>query len=82
MTEVRARLASNGRLVIPAIFRRALGLKSGDEIVIRLDGDEVRIHTPAAAVDRAKRAVRARVRGRQRLSDRLIAERRAEARHG
>jgi AbrB family looped-hinge helix DNA binding protein len=37
----RTRLNENGRLVIPASFRKALGINSGDEVVLRLEDDEV-----------------------------------------
>jgi AbrB family looped-hinge helix DNA binding protein len=50
MTEVRVRLGENGGIVIPAEFRRRLGLKPGDPLVLRLDQDGVVIESRRAAV--------------------------------
>ena len=41
--EVRLRVNENGRVVIPASFRKALGIHSGDEILLRVEEDELRI---------------------------------------
>jgi AbrB family looped-hinge helix DNA binding protein len=39
------RINQNGRVAIPASFRRALGIESGDTIVLRIENDELRITT-------------------------------------
>ncbi len=41
----RARIEGKGRVVIPASFRSALGLKVGDEIDLRIEDNEIRIST-------------------------------------
>ncbi len=46
------------RVVIPARYRRALGLKRGDEVVLALEEEEVRLFTPMRAVQRAQMSVR------------------------
>jgi bifunctional DNA-binding transcriptional regulator/antitoxin component of YhaV-PrlF toxin-antitoxin module len=38
-------LAAGGRLVIPAPMRVKLGMKIGDRLTVRLEGNELRIHT-------------------------------------
>lgn len=38
-----ARLATDGSFILPANFRKKLGLESGTEIIIRLEGEELRI---------------------------------------
>jgi AbrB family looped-hinge helix DNA binding protein len=43
--ETRMRINENGRLVIPASFRKALGINVGDEVVLRIEDDELRITT-------------------------------------
>jgi len=43
--ESHTRINENGRLVIPASFRKALGIASGDTVVLRLDDDELKITT-------------------------------------
>ncbi len=42
---VTVELAAGGRLVIPAAMRTALGMKIGDRLTVRLEGNELRIHT-------------------------------------
>jgi AbrB family looped-hinge helix DNA binding protein len=79
-TEVRARLNENGRLVIPASFRKALEIKPGDEVILRLEGDELRMTTLRHRIARAQRNVRKYVKPGVSLVDELIAERRAAAR--
>ena len=39
--ETRARINENGRVVIPASFRKALGINAGDEVVLRIEDDEL-----------------------------------------
>lgn len=79
MAEIRTRIAEGGRVVIPAEYRRALGVEPGDEVVLSLEKGEVRIFTPRQAVRRAQLLVQRYVPKGRRLSEELIAERRAEA---
>ena len=74
-----ARIADGGRLVIPAEYRRRLGLEPGDEVIMRIEDGELRILTRAEAVKRAQAVVRQHVKKGRSLVDELSAERRAEA---
>jgi AbrB family looped-hinge helix DNA binding protein len=78
MTEVRARLGENGRVVIPAAFRRRLGLRPGDPLILRLDENGVVIESRRAAVRAAQRMIRERVPKGELLTERLFEMRRAE----
>ena len=69
----------NGRLVIPAEFRRALGICAGDEIILTWKDDEIRITTMKKRIERAQRHVRQYVKPGVSLVDELIAERREAA---
>ena len=80
-TETRQRVNENGRVVIPASFRKALGIKIGDEVVLRMEDDELRITTLRRRVERAQRLVRKHVKRGTSLVDELIAERREAARN-
>ena len=80
MQEVRTRLGENGRIVIPAEFRKLLGLKVGDPLVVRLDEDGLRIESRRAAVRAAQRMIRERVPKGELLTERLFKMRRAETR--
>jgi AbrB family looped-hinge helix DNA binding protein len=77
--EARLRINENGRVVIPAAFRKALGINPGDEIVLRLEDDELRISTLRSRLERARRHVRKYVKPGVSLVDELIAERREAA---
>ena len=74
----RAKIAPGGRVVIPAAFRRALGLSIGDDVVIELSDDELRLRSRQAAIRRAQAIVRRHVPAGVSLADELIADRRAE----
>ena len=80
MTEVRARINQNGRIVIPAPFRNALGVSAGDEVVLRIEDNELRITTLKHRLERAQRRIRRYVKPGRSLVDELLAERREAAR--
>jgi bifunctional DNA-binding transcriptional regulator/antitoxin component of YhaV-PrlF toxin-antitoxin module len=82
MTETRVILGSGGRLVVPARFRKAMGVQPGDSLVMALQGSELRVLSPREALRRAQALVRRHVPAGRRLSEELIAERRREARRG
>jgi AbrB family looped-hinge helix DNA binding protein len=77
--DVRLRINENGRVVIPAAFRKELGMKPGDEVILRLDDGELRITTMKQRMERAQRRARQYVKPGVSLVDELIAERREEA---
>ena len=79
MDETRVRVNENGRVVIPASFRQALGINAGDEVVLRVEDDELRITTMKHRIERAKRLVRRHIKPGTSLVDDLIAERRKAA---
>ena len=75
----KVRLGPDGRVVIPAAMREALGLKEGDVLFARLEGGEIKLLTPQAAMRRAQAIVRQFVPEGVSLVDELIADRRREA---
>lgn len=77
----RVAIGLGGRVVIPASYRHALGLKEGDEVSLRMEEGELRLTTPDQALRRAQALVRRHVDADRSLADELIAERRREARH-
>lgn len=76
---VRLRLNENGRIVIPASIRKAVGIRSGEEVILWAENGEVRITTAAKRARRAQQLLRKYVPEGVSLSDELIAERRREA---
>ena len=65
-------------MVIPAAFRKVLGFKTGDTVVVEVDRGALRIRSLAAAIAKAQ-AIARRYAPERVLSDELIADRRAEA---
>lgn len=65
--------------MIPAAYRKALGVKSGDEVILEWTGDEMCVTTMQLRIERAQRRVRKYVKPGVSLADELIAERRKEA---
>jgi AbrB family looped-hinge helix DNA binding protein len=75
----RLKLGDNGRISIPAAYRRELGVRAGDQLVARFEDGELRLTTPNLALERARRVIDRYIKDDEDLTDRLIAERRAEA---
>src|SRR5260370_13144204 len=79
--KTRMRVNENGRVVIPASFRKRLGIHVGDEVVLQIHDDELRITTLKRNIERAQRLVRKHVKPGTSLVDELVAERPAAARN-
>jgi AbrB family looped-hinge helix DNA binding protein len=79
MDEIRTKIGRGGRVVIPSRYRRAAGLKEGDEIVLTLDDTGVRILTSRQAVKHAQDLVRKYIPAGESLADELVRDRRREA---
>ncbi|HEX6144377.1 MAG TPA: AbrB/MazE/SpoVT family DNA-binding domain-containing protein [Geminicoccaceae bacterium] len=79
MSAHRARIAPGGRVVIPAPFRRALGLEEGDPVVIELGDGELRIRSLKAELRKVQERFRGHLPPGRSLADELIRERREEA---
>jgi AbrB family looped-hinge helix DNA binding protein len=77
--ETRQKVNENGRVVIPAAFRKALGISPGDEVFLRMEDDELRITTIKRRIERAQRRARKYLKPGVSLVDELIAERREAA---
>ncbi len=79
MAAVKTRLGKGGRVVIPADYRKRLGIEPGDEIIVSFKDGEIKITTVREAVRRAQEIVRRYVPEGVSLVDELIQERRREA---
>jgi len=71
-------LGQQGRLVIPAEVRAALGLSPGDRLHLHLTGDRLLLQRPEDALSELRRLGAAVPRGRS-LVEELLADRRAAA---
>jgi AbrB family looped-hinge helix DNA binding protein len=79
VSELKTKIGEGGRVVIPAAYRKALGLKPGDEVVLVLEEGEIRVMGARQAIVRAQALVRRYVPEGRSLSDELIQERREES---
>ncbi|MFZ2097933.1 MAG: AbrB/MazE/SpoVT family DNA-binding domain-containing protein [Anaerolineales bacterium] len=77
--EMKIHIGKSGRLVVPAKLRKALNIKAGDEIVMRLEDDSIRLIPLQQAVNFAQKVVRCYVPKDVSLVDDLIFARRQEA---
>jgi len=78
--ETRVQIGKGGRLVVPVKLRKALNIKAGDEVVVRLENDSIRLIPVQQAVNLAQKVVRQYVPQGVSLVDELIKARREEAR--
>lgn len=80
MTSERVQMNDQGRIVIPAKYRRALGLVGGDELVVRVEDGSLRLQPIDEVAAEAQEVVARYVDDDRSLVDELIAERRQAAR--
>jgi bifunctional DNA-binding transcriptional regulator/antitoxin component of YhaV-PrlF toxin-antitoxin module len=66
-------------LVIPAAQRRQLGLEVGDDVILTIADNELRVSTLRQRIERVQALVRKHNPGGEKLSEALIRVRRAEA---
>jgi len=79
MQVVRVKVNENGRMVIPAEFRKELGIKAGDQLVLEVKDRELRLTTLRERIAQSQALVRRYIPKGPALSEELIAERREEA---
>jgi AbrB family looped-hinge helix DNA binding protein len=58
MHDVRTKIGDGGRVIIPAIFRQALHLKAGDDIILHFEDNEIHMTTPEQALIKLQVKVR------------------------
>ncbi len=79
ITDVSTKIAAGGRIVIPADFRRELGVEEGDEVILRLVNGEIHVLTRSQAVRKAQALVRKTVPEGRSLVKELLQDRRKDA---
>ncbi len=58
MIEYRTKISENGRIIVPAVLRKQLHLRPGEELVIQVENDELRIYSVQHALKKAQNLVR------------------------
>lgn len=80
MNAVHGRVSRSGRINLPAEFRRAVGLDHGGDVIVELDGRDIRIRTVDEVVERSQALARRLLAGKPAASvDAFIEERRRDA---
>jgi AbrB family looped-hinge helix DNA binding protein len=76
---MRGHVSASGRISLPAEFRKAVGLEQGGDVVVELDGQEIRIRTIREIVARAQALSRKLLAGKANCSvDDFLAERKRD----
>jgi bifunctional DNA-binding transcriptional regulator/antitoxin component of YhaV-PrlF toxin-antitoxin module len=75
----RAVLDERGRILLPDRILESWSASPGEELLVRLEGDELRILTRSAGLRLAREVLRKYPRSDKSMADELIAERRREA---
>lgn len=78
--DAKTRLSENGRIVIPAGIREAMDFRAGDTLLLRIEGDVLKIESQRARVRRVQESLRRLIPADRSLSDELVAGRREEVR--
>jgi AbrB family looped-hinge helix DNA binding protein len=72
---VATRVVAGGRIVIPAAYRKALGIQPGDDVVLQLEDQEIRLYSRKQALRRLQDRVAKVVPQNVSLADELLRER-------
>lgn len=58
MPAAKGKIVEGGRVILPAAFRKSMGLSKGDTVLIELHGEEVRIRPARSALRRLQEKLR------------------------
>jgi len=78
-SEARVSLNKDGSVLIPSLIVKALGVKAGDDVLVRVEQGELRITSLKSRVQQAQYRVRRYIKPGRSLVRELITERRAAA---
>jgi len=79
MAAAKGKIVEGGRVILPAAFRKSLGLAKGDTVLMELHGEEVRLRPARLALRRLQEKLRDYAPESGSVADELIVERRQEA---
>lgn len=72
-------MSTGGRIVIPQHMRQALGIEPGQELLLQMDEDCLRVYSLRSAVKHSQAIVRRYVPRERSLSAELLLDRKREA---
>jgi AbrB family looped-hinge helix DNA binding protein len=76
---IQARINENGRIVVPAVIRKGMGLKLGDRVVMSLEDGVLRIEPHRARVRRIQDEFKKIAKPETPASSDMVPERREES---
>ncbi len=80
MDDTTTTIGAGGRIVIPAEFRREIGVDTGDEVILRFVDGEIHILTRSQAIRKAQALVRQSIpKNRSLVKQLLLSDPRKEA---
>ena len=79
MAAVKGKMVEGGRIIVPASFRKEMGIAKGDTVLIELHGEELRIRPARTALRRIQEKLKAYAPGDGNVSGEPIADRRLGA---
>ena len=77
----KSKIVKGGKVSIPAIYRKSLKLKEGDEIIFSLNNNELALIPVKASLQKVREMINQYHGPNMSLVDKLILERRAEAKN-
>ena len=78
---VKSKIVKGGKVSIPAVYRKSLRLKEGDEIVFNLNDNELTLTPVKATLQKVREMINRYHDPNISLVDKLIAERKLEAKN-
>ena len=78
LEQMSVNVGKGGRIVIPARYRKALGIEDGDAVSIKLEGEELRVVSDETEVRRVREMLDRYVPEGVSLVDELLRERRGQ----
>ncbi|MBN1369815.1 MAG: AbrB/MazE/SpoVT family DNA-binding domain-containing protein [Dehalococcoidaceae bacterium] len=76
---MKTKIHEGGRLVIPAPYRKAMGLKPGDEVLVFMEEGEIRVVSLRQSIQQAQGFIKCYNPEGRTLSEELLKDRREEA---
>ena len=78
MQSIDVKVASNGRMILPASVRKAMGLHGDAKVILTVEDDQVRLSPIGHGVSRAQALYREHAKQARTIDD-FLADRKAEA---
>ena len=79
MEEITCKVDNQGRVTLPAGWRKAQNLEPGSDVVMTVAGSRLYLQTREQSLDEAQQIVARRSRGRGSAVEQLLTERRRQA---